>query len=410
MKLHILRSKTEGSASCFLCNTSLMEYINNIPDTYRDFDVQRGIVANKYLDSMIDTILNKRHIPVLVLVASDIRNIDSSSTVERFNILDGLQRTFRIKAIWETVKFVFDKIEFNPDFVNENRISLSRNYAEALLKIDSDIKILCKILEYLRDHTKDDLNRCFCENELWLEVWQNLDNKQQIDKMLLLNAGHKSVTIKHQIELLFLNLLPEIKLIRPDINIIRDKEQTALYYSKHRTKLNYYFSHIIISFVSLCAGKIVNANVDFVKEVQNDQLRIYEFVEDVKFDLLNQFFSILVSLDEQLSECYPEMGPKWIGREVVLVGLFGGIGAYAQDNRIHVNEALNEFDKKLKNFVELADLSGFEGARSQLELSKINIGSVNKKAVYAMTTDFMSGELRSGFSWSKYFSGDKNGN
>ena len=35
------------------------------------------------------------------------------------------------------------------------------------------------------------------------EIWYGLDKDEIVNKMLLLNAGHKSVTMRHQVELLY---------------------------------------------------------------------------------------------------------------------------------------------------------------------------------------------------------------
>jgi hypothetical protein len=70
MKVHILDKKEERDpnnkesySKCYLCKVSLLEYVESIPEDYMGFEVQRGIVSNKYLDDLADTIRNKGIFP-----------------------------------------------------------------------------------------------------------------------------------------------------------------------------------------------------------------------------------------------------------------------------------------------------------------------------------------------------------
>lgn len=68
------------------------------PDFY-EFEVQRGIVRNSYLDTLRQTISNKEPIPPISLTVSGEPVIDNQILKvkdENSDILDGLQRTFRL--------------------------------------------------------------------------------------------------------------------------------------------------------------------------------------------------------------------------------------------------------------------------------------------------------------------------
>ena len=67
MKLKNLDNITEGNAYCYLCKTNLYDFTSGLPVDFEDFFVQRGIVSNRYLDNLWDTISKGNHIPTIVL-------------------------------------------------------------------------------------------------------------------------------------------------------------------------------------------------------------------------------------------------------------------------------------------------------------------------------------------------------
>ena len=78
-----------------LAKVSLWDYIDSLsPDDF-EYDIQRGIVKNPYLDSILVSVKNGDPIPPISIVSYDIADVDTD-TVSRFDILDGLQRTYRL--------------------------------------------------------------------------------------------------------------------------------------------------------------------------------------------------------------------------------------------------------------------------------------------------------------------------
>src|SRR4051812_9890248 len=105
MKATILGTRKEGSATCYLCSVYLGDYIAALPTRYKEYDIQREIVRNVYLDHLVDTVLNGRHIPPMVLVLVDYRSKPGELDIQDFKILDGLQRTHRLEVISKTIDF-----------------------------------------------------------------------------------------------------------------------------------------------------------------------------------------------------------------------------------------------------------------------------------------------------------------
>src|SRR5471030_119363 len=107
MIAQILDERTEGSSACLLAKITLEEYVNGLPTTYQTYDVQREIVANVYLDHLVNTVLERRHIPPIVLVvdSGQFSREGQELKIESFKIFDGLQRTFRLRSIRSTIQY-----------------------------------------------------------------------------------------------------------------------------------------------------------------------------------------------------------------------------------------------------------------------------------------------------------------
>ncbi|RZK10576.1 MAG: hypothetical protein EOO46_10265 [Flavobacterium sp.] len=275
MRGKILDIFNEESSACYLTSIDLGEYIKALPENYRDYEVQREIVSNAYLDNLIVTILEGRHIPPIVLVVSDNEfELDRQFiSIKHFKILDGLQRTFRLKIIYDTIQLVEKELENDQEVFSITRITVAKRYKDALDEINSSSSLFFKIVEYLKtnrreaDHTISSLFK----RTQWFEIWANLSPDQEVNKMLVLNAGHKPVKTKHQLELLFRNILPVLQTLQfPDLKVIREKELSSTLYSKERSIGQFHFSHLITSLLSFVEGKPLTTNVNLIQKAQTD--------------------------------------------------------------------------------------------------------------------------------------------
>ena len=100
MKIDILDKKNNENNSWFLGKISLWDYLSSVKPENFEFDIQRGIVRNKYLDSILKSINDGEIIPPITITTDKYINIKELSQIDiedgKFNILDGLQRTYRL--------------------------------------------------------------------------------------------------------------------------------------------------------------------------------------------------------------------------------------------------------------------------------------------------------------------------
>lgn len=410
MKGEVLDIRKDKAGTCYLCKITLEEYLNSLPDTYQDYDIQREIVSNVYLDRLVETVLSKSHIPPIVLVADRKHALVKSDAIivsaNKFKILDGLQRTFRLKAIRETINYSIKHIRRPTDPLGLNSFRFSRQFSAELRKFDSTTDVLRAVLEARVKSGSESVLDTFRSNEQWFEIWTGLSPDEEVRKMLTLNAGHKPVKTRHQLELLFLNLLP---ILRADdatsFELVREKEISSTQFSKARSVGSFHFAHIITSLLSLHAGKPIAPSTSLIESIQGSDIEVDEYVDFTSPRFLKSFISFLVNADETISEAFPAEGVLWVGREVTLAGLFGAIGAHAREIERSPSFVMAQLREEINAHPKYLNLVQFEFERNSVDLSKVNIGNVNRNAVFNAMRSFLVKPKK--LDWAAFFKGTR---
>lgn len=406
VKATILDNREEKTSKCFLSRMSLEDYVKSLPSSYQDYDVQREIVSNVYLDHLVDTVLNRKHIPPIVLIVNGQDYTVNGNVLElgEFKIIDGLQRTFRLQAIRKTIDFCFTQLDPKEDYLSWTKFKFSRSFSAELNKIDSNTDVLRAVVEFYKSHGKDELLKTFHDNNQWFEIWTGLTPQEEVRKMLMLNAGHKPVKTRHQLELLFLNLLPVLREDEgQDFKLVREKEISATHFSKERKIGDFHFAHVITALLSLYDGKPVTPSTSLIQEIQSNDSELDEYIELTNPETLKEILKLLVKLDMELFNQYGEYGSLWMGREISLSGLFGAFGFIsARTNKSRV-DVMRDFYNICHENPKILNLEMFEDVRNSVDLSKVNIGNINRSAVYSATKEILMEKTPSAINWKKHF-------
>jgi len=374
MEFEVLDNKTEGSATCYLAKIAMIEYLDNLPGNYKEWNIQRGIVNNHYLDKLIDTILLSQHIPPLVLTADDVIITGNVGSTSHFQVLDGLQRTHRLKLIHNSAKFIQNTPRLIEEVNNSTILKVVRQHTNAIKAANASSPIIRKLLAEITAGRS--INNIFNFNQ-WVEIWVNLSTREQVNKMLLLNAGHKSVDKKHQIEIIFHNILSKLEEeVEYDFTIVRERNISSISMNKNRPVGQFSFSHIVSAMISLDQAKPITINSKLLSKVQDDVDNYSLSYDDIL--LLCRF---LAELDQSLKSEFDDIGLKWLGKEVVISGLFGAIGLFSKKSELSIKDALDVSKDKIINNPACLSIQHFDDARNNIDISKINIGLVNKSSV-----------------------------
>lgn len=389
LDLKILSSRKEEStnSTCYICEGSLEDYVKSIPERYTDYDVQRGIVTNVYLDRLTQTILDGKIIPPIVLVSLENNNQSADNIIiEKYKILDGLQRTYRIKAIYNALKLYISEVENNGvDFTIYSKFKLSREYKEKLEEKETNATILLTIIKWveLKNISINTLKEIFPSFKQWFEVWTGLEKKEQINKMLVLNAGHKPMDIKHQLELLFLNIMPDTYLS----TFTRAKDVNSSFFYNKKGLGQLHLSHFISALLSFDKAKPITVDAKFIQSLQNN---LENELEKIKIYFEDNNLSVLIDFTKELDNLFfteygRDPGLQWLGRETVLIGIFAAFGKYYQLNqgRITFKDCLGEIQEKIRLNINVFKIDEFNIAKTtSIDVTKVNIGNIFKYTTF----------------------------
>ena len=83
-------------AKWYLGKISLWDYLESLNLNSFEYDIQRGIVHNQYLDTILKSIADNNVLQPFTIVTRQAKFVDYIASFQSFDILDGLQRTFRL--------------------------------------------------------------------------------------------------------------------------------------------------------------------------------------------------------------------------------------------------------------------------------------------------------------------------
>ena len=379
--------EAENGVKCFVCKAILENYISSLKPDFFEFDIQRGIVRNTYLNSLRDTILRKEVFPPISLTVSGEPSVEGSTlNVDDNNteILDGLQRTFRL---W-TYKQINDR-------VIEHKITDYHELVNVLKSDDLGKRIIdqyfvnAKFLkEFIPDGSGVSSNSIFIDTwkdyNLIFYVWYGLDDNQLVQKMLELNAGQKAVRPEHQFELLFLHFFKNGKVMPDGIRLVRMKDKEYHETKRKRTESKIFLlSSVIIAYQSFQLGRTLRIQPvnDLHWQDEDDYNR-----EAFSPDNLNLFLRFLGDIDEKLCQKDPEH-VAWYGKDTTLSGIYGAFGNYLNFDKNNINESINRLQQIIEQKIEDLDFNvdEFEDAYMNLSSVSVNVGNVIRKGIFDYT-------------------------
>lgn len=252
---------------------------------------------------------------------------------------------------------------------------------------------------------------------LLLEFWLESEISKLIYRMIVLNSGQKAMSMRHQVELLFLSLQGTIIENVPGIEIIREKD------SKRRTQPNKYSLNNIASsyhaFITashetdkenLVAQRLIDEDAfDSSEQELTTQFQEYIFYLN-KFYELDQLCwerysnpnienDVDASEEEiannQLKQEILKDSTVWLGSENVMLAFFGAISQYININKKdRMNAALTKLisDVKDPTILDPLGMESFHDVRSGLNARKLNVGFATRKLIATGFKDYFREE------------------
>lgn len=374
MKIKILDNKP----GWYLGKVSLLDYIEALSVDNFNYEIQRGIVANPFLDTILNAVNTNTPLAPISLVTKNVGAVCDTVDIKQFNILDGLQRTFRLWIYYHLSKLAIENHCGDYKIITKEFRHTCDNYSTAvsprqvrsLFKKESEINVW---------NLKDN----YANFDLYLYLWSGLSVDQEIKQMLILNAGQKQMNLNHQFELMYMRLFTENEFSDDRIKIIRAKDGMP----KERKVGEYLLSSVIIGVQSLVNMKPMRLSRDiFYKDYDSQSNISLSAVEDVfTIEFIQRFLDLLLQLDCKVSSC--QVLSDWFVKDTTIAGIMAGIGIYINSLSCAPSEILDRMKAsvaKIKNADDFALLQ-YEDAYQKLSSAKLNIGMVVRKAIMFYT-------------------------
>ncbi len=416
MKVEILDFKNHENRTWILCKGNLLEYLKELKEEFYNFAIQRKIVKNQYLDTLLETIIHKDPIPLITLTYTQkdlklIKNGEILIDLSKVEILDGLQRTFRLWAYLKANEIIIKGKFSSPSEFAKN---LKEKHP---IVFDTSVLTLGKIRKIWETKELEKIESYYKDFDVYFSVWVNLSDKKIIEKMLLLNAGQKSVSKIHQFELLFLHIWDELLKDQMFINnsgvkLYREKDQEA---NKIKAGIRivgeYAFSTVVVSLLSYLEGSPQRVSTDDLfppdksEEKDSDDAELYKNVFDKRF--VKEFLKYLKEIDTTVNDMEPNLGLAWFVKDTTLSGILAAVGKHGPLNNELTQDEIH--DKTTANFKELRkkietvgfNLKSFQNEYNNLSSRSVNIGNFIRKVIMNYTLDMLVSNKP--LSWDSYF-------
>jgi hypothetical protein len=344
---------------------SVDEYLDLVGEKFDQFEIQRNRQEHKAYDRLKVDVSEGALLPSITLALKfhlvpaaieALANFDASSgkaaleaivfKKEAINILDGLQRTHILRDL------------------RTEGISFKSNH-----------EILA---------------------EIWIEpLLQNL-----IYRIIVLNAGHKPMSMRHQVELLFLTIREKIQEIIPGVELYRETDET-----RRRRPGKLALDRVVSAYHAF-----ITRNPDISKEnivattlMESDVTTQSEERMHEEFSKFIQYLRWYVELDQEICRIYRvredniPTGANWFGSENVMTGFFAAISDFSTDDkrRERTERALKNLLERLKKAKEADDvlaLDEFQKVASGFNSRKVNVGRATRKLLQAGFKEFFREE------------------
>lgn len=308
-------------------------------------EYQRNIQSPSFYRKLRQDLLDDTVMPPISVVypEKDINLSQGLKVDNKFIILDGLQRT---NSIMECIK------------------TLEKGKSEGIIK---DVE-------------------SFKEKEIYVEIWENLELKYILYKMVVLNTGQKKMDYEHQLDILSDSL--EVILQENQIKYITRKEELN---KSAKSPDAFKLSSITTALVSFISGKPSTGKknaAEFLFERFNLSIDTNE--EDMTLGLINndETYEILMwsltEFDQKMQELYKDDNPlrKY---DAFLSSMLGAMGNIYLRNPDNFENNFSKLKQLMNSDPDPLRIKSFEASYNSF---KTGIGQKRRKFIFETFNQF----------------------
>ncbi len=276
-------------------------------------------------------------------------------------------------------------LALKPEIVDKVKETINKSGSNEelskLLKISNQVYILDGLQRtYILRDFKNNEHEFDNDHKLLLEFWVEKEPKHLIYRLIVLNAGQKPMSLRHQLELLFMTMHKRISSEIKGLNLYKEKDETRRSSPKH---FSFYF--IVTSYHSF-QTKNATPNKENVIAQQMTEEKINYATEDEfdnQFQTFKKYLMTYSEIDEKIFGIYKDSdkpsNKNWLAKENVMNSFFAAISDYGRNDE--KEERINLALEKLKSFTisDPLGLANYSKISEKISMSKKNIGLMTKK-------------------------------
>jgi len=260
---------------------------------------------------------------------------------------------------------------------------------------DND-KLIAKLYQSNNIYILDGLQRTYIINDLveggtrlkkdqriLLEIWFEKEIKHLIYRLIILNAGQKPMSMRHQVELLFMTMQDKLSDEITDLELFKEKDETRRTVAK-----KFPFDRVVTAYYCFLTKSPEEKRENIVVQQMNE-LEVFNSNEDSlsnTFFEFTKFLKYYVELDEQVFRIYekfsePEIkSPKnWLAEDNVINSFFAAIAQYSSESVLskRVDRAVKKMLVDLKKAKTKSDplaLKTLSNIRKGINPRRENVG------------------------------------
>jgi hypothetical protein len=243
------------------------------------------------------------------------------------------------------------------------------------------------------------------EQKLLLEIWFEKEINHLIYRLIVLNSGQRPMSMRHQVELLFMTLKNDLEKEIPGLEIYLEKDGTI---RNHPKKIS--FDRIVNGYYSfLTRSPEVERDNLIVKKMNEDEILSSEEDDlNESFRLFVKYLKMYCDLDFEFFRIYSNNADlssfkNWLVEENTLKGFFAAVGKFSNDPKklSRIDTALFKLIGVLKGSTSDTDpiyMEEFRKIKSGIDSKKVNVGVGTRKLIMDGFREYFISEGEESFS------------
>lgn len=286
-----------------------------------------------------------------------------------------------------------------PDYVEElDKFITEVNIGELEKSLDKTgiVNILDGLQRtYILKDLKDEGEQFKEGQSLLLEFWLEKDIKHLIYRIIVLNSGQKPMSMRHQVELLFLTIKERLEGDISGLEIYVEKEN-----EKRNAPRKFPLDRLVTAYQSFLtkSPEVKRENIVAKKMLEDDILDSDEELLDKNFTIFKTYLNKYADIDTEVYRIYSNGRANWLADENVMNAFFAALsdfGSINEKRKERIDVALNALQELLESSEEGDDplgLDEYDKVKTGIDPKRDNVGFATRKLLMSTFKEFFREE------------------